>query len=265
MLTTLALAFATTSVLADGKEPNMGESARGEMQSGKPRLTPEQKAELKKSIEIRRGGPKVARPGTLKGKIVVVNAQTAVDAGWLVAAVEYLRKETKFSIDFVNGEFSFPKPRIVGDVTIYVIDDSAMPRVLTAAEDRWCMMNVAPLKSDKEAFYKARVKKELSRAFALLCGGMSSNYGISLVGAITKTEDLDVFPNEKLPLDVIMRMEPYMAGFGVSPAKLVPYRIACQEGWASPPSNDVQRAIWNQVHQIPDKPLTIEYDPKRDK
>ena len=62
-----------------------------------------------------------------------------------------------------------------------------------------------------------------------------------------------------------MRMEPYMAGFGVAPAKLVPYQIACREGWAPPPTNDVQKAVWEKVHSIPDKPLTIEYDPKNDK
>ena len=28
---------------------------------------------------------------------------------------------------------------------------------------------------------------------------------------------------------------------------------------------DVQRAIWKEVHSIPDKPITIEFDPKKDK
>ena len=40
---------------------------------------------------------------------------------------------------------------------------------------------------------------------------------------------------------------------------------ACREGWASAPTNDVQKAIWDKVRAIPDKPLTIEYDPKKDK
>ena len=45
----------------------------------------------------------------------------------------------------------------------------------------------------------------------------------------------------------------------------IPYRQACQEGWAPAPTNAVQRAIWNKVHQIPDSPLVIEFDPKRDR
>ena len=45
----------------------------------------------------------------------------------------------------------------------------------------------------------------------------------------------------------------------------IPYRQACKEGRAPVPTNDVQRAIWNKVHQIPDSPLVIEFDPKRDR
>ena len=45
----------------------------------------------------------------------------------------------------------------------------------------------------------------------------------------------------------------------------VPYSRACREGWAPPPTNDVQRTIWKQVHAVPDKPIKIEFDPKKDK
>ena len=43
------------------------------------------------------------------------------------------------------------------------------------------------------------------------------------------------------------------------------HKKACQEGWAPAPTNDVQKAIWEKVHAIPDKPMTIEFDPKKDK
>ena len=262
----------STCSFAEGHSQQNAQAPSGSVQAAapvnrpdKPKLTPEQKKELKKKLEIRRGGPKIARPGTLKGKIAVVNAQTSAPKSWIDEAVEYLRKETNFEIELVEGQFSFPNPKVVGGATLYVIDDASMPRVLAATEDRWTMMNVSPLKRSKTQFFEARVKKEVSRAFAMLCGGMTSNYGISLVGTVTKSEDLDVFPNGKLPIDVLMRMEPYMAGLGVAPAKLVPYRIACQEGWAPQPTNEIQRAVWDEVHAIPDKPITIEYDPKRDK
>ena len=53
--------------------------------------------------------------------------------------------------------------------------------------------------------------------------------------------------------------------FGVKKERRIPYRVAVQEGWAAPPTNDYQKAVWNEVHAIPDKPLTIEFDPKKDR
>jgi hypothetical protein len=61
------------------------------------------------------------------------------------------------------------------------------------------------------------------------------------------------------------RMQKMWKRFGVKKERRIPYRVACQEGWAAQPTNDYQKAVWEQVHSIPDKPLKIEYDPKVDK
>ena len=42
-------------------------------------------------------------------------------------------------------------------------------------------------------------------------------------------------------------------------------RKACEEGWAPPPANAFQQSAWEKVHKIPDRPLTIEYDPQKDR
>lgn len=229
------------------------------------KISPEKKAEVMRRFAIHSGGPKIPRPGTPTGKIGIVNAQKLADSAWVASAVDYLKKDSGFNIELSEGKFDFPNPQVSGAATLFIVDNQAMPRLLIAPENRWAMINVSPLQTDKAAFFEARVKKEISRAFAMLCGGMSSGYNVSLVGAISKPEDLDIFPDGKIPVDVLSRLEPYMNKFGARPAKLVPYKIACQEGWAPAPTNDVERTIWNQVHAIPDKPITIEYDAKVDK
>ncbi len=70
---------------------------------------------------------------------------------------------------------------------------------------------------------------------------------------------------EFIPIDMANRYTSYLATLGVKPAHERTYRQACKEGWAPPPTNDIQRAIWQKVHKIPDNPMTIEYDPKKDK
>ena len=66
---------------------------------------------------------------------------------------------------------------------------------------------------------------------------------------------------------VMPTMEPFnmminnVRKLGVAVRRRVSYHKACEEGWAPAPTNDIQRAIWDKVHAIPDKPITIEFDP----
>jgi len=97
----------------------------------------------------------------------------------------------------------------------------------------------------------------------LLCGGGSSSYPGHVASTHTPQE-LD-FAQDKLPIDIQDSVKKYLGAAGVTPMKRTIYQRACQEGWVPPLTNDVQRAIWAKVHAIPDKPITIEFDPKKDK
>lgn len=77
--------------------------------------------------------------------------------------------------------------------------------------------------------------------------------------------DLDAKKSVRPAPDGINAMMNNAAGYGMTPLTIASYRTACRYGWAPAPTNDVQKAIWNEIHQIPDKPITIKYDPKRDK
>ena len=226
-------------------------------------LTPEQKAALNKKVQILKGGEKIAKPGTQRGVITIVNAQQRASREWIAATTDYLKRETKYNIVLKDGEFDAANPVVQGQMTVYVIDNPNLPRSVVAPDDRWAYCNVAKVHSEKPAFFEARTKKSLSRAFAMLCGGMSSSYSISLVGPMPKVGDLDVIPTEQIPVDVTIRMEPYMEKFGVTPATMKPYKIAVEEGWAPAPTNEVQQAIWDQTHTIPKNPMKIEFDPKK--
>ena len=103
----------------------------------------------------------------------------------------------------------------------------------------------------------------MSRAFALLCGASNSQYPRALTRGIINEQDLDKNPDIQLPVDVLARFRTYMEPLGVKPSVLVPYRRACEEGWAPAPTNDVQKAIWNRVHAAPKNPMKIEFDPKK--
>lgn len=226
------------------------------------------KSKRERSMELfnKRTGGKIVFPGSLKGQVVIVNAQTAAKEEWMKELAAANHKQKAIDIAVRPGKFSFPDVKIEGNASLYVIDDPAMPSILHAPEQRWTMVNVASLKignGAKPAFFEARVRKELTRGFALLCGTQTSNYPNSLLGCVTKPEDLDTFASADLPVDIPERYLPYLAGFGVTPQVMVPYITACREGWAPPPTNDNQKAVWEKIHALPTNPMKIEFDPKK--
>ena len=263
LATAMAISVAFTTIADAPKKP---------YDPAKDRPTTEAEKKLRKAWvaerRYRHFGGDVVRAGTMSGQITVVNCQKSADASILGESIEYLRKESKFAINLKDGKFDFPSPSIVGDLSLFVVEDPKMPTMLLAPENRWAVLNVAPLKAGRgsnPAFFKARILKEMSRTFAGLCGAISSNYPDSLTTGIYTLEQLDRQEDQRLSVDVIARFEPCLAPLGVKPAVFVSYRQACKEGWAAAPTNDVQKAIWDEMHNIPTNPLKIEFDPKTDK
>lgn len=225
---------------------------------------------LAKRNEVRFGG-KIMRPDTQKGEIVYVNCQKKAPRALIDDSVAYFTEVTKFSIRVADGEFDLQNPKIQGSATLFVVDDAKLPSLLAAPEDRWAVVNVSKLdEGGKQAFFDARVKKELTRGFSLLCGAMNSGYDAAVVGPVTATTDLDQFMDAQLPADVIGRFERYMGPFGVTPAIYTTYRTACKEGWAPSPTNDVQKQVAELVRKekeetltAPSKPRKIVFDPAK--
>ena len=208
-------------------------------------------------------GGRLEKPGSQKGAITFVYCQSSAERAWIEEVAKHFVAETNFKIDVAEGKFDIKAPAIVGEASVFIVEDPELPMSLVAPESRWAVMNVDKLKSEKRPFYEARVKKELTRVFAMLCGATDSSYNGALTGPVTKVKDLDRHVDYKLPVDVISRFQKYMPAFGVTPAKLVTYRSACKQGWAPAPTNDYQKAVWEEYHTLPTKGLEIKYDPEK--
>lgn len=236
--------------------------------------TPEEKAQRKAYFEKRfleHTGGKILRPGTKLGQVAYVNCQKRADKAWLEESRDYMEGYSKFAVSLVDGTFDMADPKIVGNVSLFIVDDEKLPSLLVAPESRWAVVNIAPLAKDAQpAFFEARVKKELTRGFCLLCGAWNSQFPQALVGGITKPADLDRHADYSLPVDIERRMASYMEPFGVTPAQMVTYRQACKAGWAPPPANDYQKKVAELVAKEkaealkgPKSPRKIQFDPKK--
>ncbi len=212
------------------------------------------------------------RPNTQKGKIVFADTQDIPLQDSITNMIKMLTRRYRYDIRYVKcppKEVTKLKSDFDANVLIAVVHNDETPTALIALEDHWGVVNVAKiaatLKTQKarDEYLQDRCKKEILRVFSIVCGGGASQYP----GNIFNCARLDMldYTNGLYPIDMQKKYHDYLGEIGVSPKVVVSYERACREGWAPQPTNEYQKAIWEKVHQIPDKPITIEYDPKKDK
>lgn len=230
------------------------------------------KIDMSPEAQYRRTGGQVLKKGTFTGKVAFIDTQSVVP-------FEEVQKTAKLFADTVEinvvaeksapGKASDLMKASGANVVIVLVNDKDTPLMLLAPEDHWGIVNVAKLVDDlpsekaKAKFRSSRARKELVRAFSILCGGGSSQFPGNMMNAATlKQLDLTV---DTIPMDMVGYYQTYLKSFGVTPREFTTYKKACREGWAAAPTNDVQKAIWDKVHELPTKPIKIEFDPKKDK
>ena len=210
---------------------------------------------------IARAGGEIIKQGTFTGKVSIVNQQSRLPAVDCEAVAKMLADQTQCNIVCDTGDNA--------NMKLYLIDEPNEPVVLLAPEDHWGKLNMARIVDDlpgekaKEKFFASRARKMILKSMSLLMGGGASQFPGNVMNAATM-RDLD-HAEENVPIDMVDFYVAYLKALGVKPAEMTTYRKACREGWAPAPTNDVQRAIWDEVRALPSKPLTIQFDPRRGK
>lgn len=188
-----------------------------------------------------------------KGKILYVNCQSKISAYDVQKRCDKIQYVTKFPCEVREGTWKFgdTKPSDAS-IAIFIIDDESLPMSLVAVEAGWAVVNTATLKLEP------RFSKELTRVTTLLGGAGYSPIATSVMHAVKNPSDLDK-AIDGFTMDMYNAILGNLKGLGMAPMRKTTYLKACQEGWAPAPSNDYQKAIWNQTHEIPTEPLKIEY------
>lgn len=208
------------------------------------------------------------------GKFLFVNTQKTVCADILARPVNALAVDFNIDIQLVDG--SAPDLRAVpAELTklkakgaVWIVDDAALPRVLTATEDGWAVLNVSQINADKpeQKQLSERIFREVYRVFGFLNGTtdpemmpqcvMKPSHGV---------KGLDELVCRNYSPSSFAKIQAYLAAEGYKQKQSGTYYDACEEGWAPAPTNAVQKSIWDKVHQLPTKPLTIQRESERNK
>ena len=217
--------------------------------------------------QLARTGGFLARPGSMKGSVVFIDTQSQVDVSKSFNDVfGYLKRMMPIKLELIKsekGSATALKDKAKADFAVIFVDDKDSPSMTIYPEDSTAIVNFSKysralkLPQDKELL-ETRCAKGALKAFILLCGGGGSRYP-GHVAAMRTPEQLDL-AHDKVPHDILEGMKRYLESAGVTPLRQTHYRKACQEGWAPQPTNDIQKAIWDEVHTPPTKPLKITYD-----
>ena len=238
--------------------------------------TPEQiaKNKARRAARLAANGGLVTKPQT--GNLIrIVNAQKTVDFAYIKQIANDINTGLCVNMDvsdmeagkcpFEDVEKVMQMPKT--GVALLVVEDEKLPTILSAPESAWAILNVKKLNDDMppKEVYDLRVRKELNRALASAFGaGVSFNKPCVMEPVFSKV-DLDGLKMKIVGPEAISKMLDAGRMRGIEPIRVATYRRAATEGWAPPPTNDVQRAIMKEVHELPSNPIKIKYDPKTDK
>ncbi len=233
--------------------------------------------------KAKRGRPKGRNPSggivekAYAGNVIrTFNAQAVIPADKVAALTLQMRYETIVPFETVgakpmtfaeaeNAAAGFIGKDKVGAAVVIVNDPSKSDFYRASPEGRWAVLNVSPLKADNPAQERLeeRFAKVYWHAVVRALGGGYAAVKPSVMTPFSDLKSLDAIPTTKPSPDVVNMLIDTGSLYGIRTITIASYRTACRNGWAPPPTNDVQRAIWDKVHAIPANPMKIEFDPKK--
>ena len=228
--------------------------------------SPQQIAERKAEF-IRKTGGFIRKPKSGTGKIVFVNAQRLYGIGEVSKVAEVLGREYRIDIETKEGSFTTIGGTVAavkdagGTAGVIVAEvDPSFPALMVFPDERCAIVNVS-------AFPKgggvSLLRKQVVRGMAAAAGAMTSQINPTLMSSFENQKKLSLFPNEEVPADVVVRVKNALRYYGVTPYVVTTYKHACREGWAPQPTNDVQKAIWDEIHAMPTEPIKIKPEAKK--
>ena len=218
-------------------------------------LTLEQKRARERDFIAMMGG-EVTEPPT-GSAIRIVNAQNQVPESCIVKFAEdfngywpvkpvvtNLDKTGKNPFALIKEGFAIPKTGCL----ILLVEDEQLPTILIAPESGYGIINVSALKADnpESDLLKDRVRKELWRSSALAFGGCNSLMVPCILVQARNLKELDAIGTKTPGPEPYRKVLMTLPRFDVRAPRRSLYKLACQEGWAPPPTNEVQAAIWKE-------------------
>ena len=131
-----------------------------------------------------------------------------------------------------------------------LIDVPGAPSLAVYPEDAMAIVNVAALaQGSDQVKLRDRLAKEIWRAFGFALGGYAQPMPGCVLQPVYSVEELDALKGRQLAPNRLNGIYRAAGRLGLHSDHPVPYSMACRQGWAPPPTNDVQKALWERFRR----------------
>jgi hypothetical protein len=137
-----------------------------------------------------------------------------------------------------------------GAVVVLSEEGADAPGMTVFPEDRMALVNATRIsgKGVTPEVAARRVTTQLWRAVCFAAGGVNTRSPhCALSATVLAPDDLDTLSAFMPCPEACAQVEASAAKLGLAKVKTATYRTACLQGWAPAPTNDFQRAIWDEV------------------
>jgi hypothetical protein len=232
------------------------------------KLPPSEKRKYLQRLSYINNGGHLIKENTGRGIVKILVASKKVNMDLLrisISKIERLMKVNTEVLYIDNKNVSVEnalklKGEQKANIAVFVIENSKLPRLLSAPEEGWSIVNIDSLINSSEKVIFNRINKEVIRATSLATG--CANVG-GCMQQVVDVNSLDALISDSFPINMRAQIYKSIESFGIEPRIEASYKVACQQGWAPAPTNDIQKAIWDKVHAAPKNPIKIEFDPKK--
>lgn len=230
---------------------------------------------LSASADATKECPMIRDTRNMRGSVTFVNTQKRVNVdGGLKKALDALDHEFHWDFRVTNlvetvvlSGAAATRKSLKTTVAVFFVDTSGLPVLTACPDEHFALVNVSSIADEGKASdrqIERRIRTETMRAFAFAFGAGFSHYRSILMSPAETLAEIDVIPaNAFYPYDTLVSLRTVAESLGMGAYMDQYYEVACEEGWAPQPTNDVQKAIWDKVHAIPANPMKIEFDPKK--
>lgn len=219
-------------------------------------MTPEKRAEL-----VAKAGGMLTPPSNGRD-ILLADWRGAASDGTNDIAGVFLEQQA-YMFGFPVSREKFGKPQAGSDVyrllkskrdashvaVIGIMDDPGMPRLAAFPEEAMACLNVSAYRCEDAERERRRITRELWRAYAFALGAYADIPQGDVLQAVYDNEALDRI---RTPAISPVRMGGVVRtahALDLRAMKPTTYAVACRQGWAPPPTNDVQKAHWDKAQK----------------